>query len=220
MLNSTLDTLAEDTGSDNVKWFTYSMNFQYLSGSSYVTGSDGKIVVNNTHLALDGYQLFGEPIQSFENGNAGLESSSVMFPRMTDGPTTQSVYTTCEGNTYNSLWQPELITTIAFYDWEPPVGKNGFLTTGFSCNTSTGESFTVGYNAITASREAAGLTGSNDIFVEVDTSPAGIAYIYESLTTASFQNVTWYEIDFLTYGDVPYGLRRVSSCGKVARCPE
>jgi len=206
ILNSTLDTPQEQSGSENVKWFTYALNFQYISGSSYLTSSLGRELYTSSQLALDGYQIFGEKIQSEQNNNSVLESSSLLFPRMTDGPTTQSVYTNCvTAGTYDDKYQPELYTTVAFYDWEPPSGRNGFLTTGYNIRTDNGNSFDVSLNALTQSRASGGITSSNDIFLGVDVSPSNIASLYETqYPSQNFGNVSWYEVDFLTYGNQPY----------------
>ena len=88
ILNSTLQDLAQ-ANTSNVVYFAADFYWQYLSGSSYVTGSHLK---SQTYKALDGYALFQEPI-----GQA-ISAKTPHWPLMTDGPATQSALITNEGN--------------------------------------------------------------------------------------------------------------------------
>ena len=87
IINSTLTDLAI-ANTSNVKYFAVDFYFQYLSGSTYVTGSHLK---SSTYKALDGYGLFQEPI------GQQLFTSSIHWPLMTDGPVTQSCFSTNVG---------------------------------------------------------------------------------------------------------------------------
>lgn len=88
IINSTLqDTLYNN--SSNVEFYAVDFYTQYLSGSVFVTGSHLK---TDTYKALDGYALMNEDAVG-EN----ITSSSVHWPLMTDGPTTQSVFETNKG---------------------------------------------------------------------------------------------------------------------------
>jgi hypothetical protein len=87
ILNSTLQDLAQ-VNTSNVMYFACQFYYQYLSGSTYVTGSN---VRSATYKALDGYSIFQEPI-----GQA-ISSKTPHWPLMTDGPATQSAFTTNEG---------------------------------------------------------------------------------------------------------------------------
>jgi len=82
IINSTLTDLAQANPS-NVEYFAVDFYYQYLTGSTYVTGSHTR---SQTYKALDGYQIFqetiGEPIYDL----------STHFPLLTDGPATQSVF--------------------------------------------------------------------------------------------------------------------------------
>lgn len=82
IINSTLTDLAEQNSS-NVEYFAVDFYWQYLTGSTYVTGSHLR---SQTYKALDGYQIFqetiGEPIYTL----------STHFPLLTDGPATQSCF--------------------------------------------------------------------------------------------------------------------------------
>lgn len=80
IINSTLSDLAQANPS-NVVYFASDLYWEYPSGSSYVTGSH---VRSDTFKALDGYQIFQQPI-----GQA--ITTNEFWPFMTDGPTTQSV---------------------------------------------------------------------------------------------------------------------------------
>ena len=92
IMNSELNTLAEEPGVTNAKWFKARLYWQYQSGSVFVTGSDYIAPQGRQpYYALDGYQLFPEAV------NANIVSSSITnfgyseWPLMTDGPVTQSI---------------------------------------------------------------------------------------------------------------------------------
>jgi hypothetical protein len=87
IINSTLTPYAiADTSS--VVYYAVDFYFQYLSGSTYVTGSHLK---SDTYKAIDGYGIFQEPI------GQNMSSASVHWPLMTDGPVTQSAFDTNKG---------------------------------------------------------------------------------------------------------------------------
>jgi hypothetical protein len=90
IINSTLTDLAIQNTS-NVMYFACDFYFQYLSGSSntYVTGSHTK---SSVYKALDGYGIFQEAI------GTPIYDLTQHWPLMTDGPATQSVFTTDTGN--------------------------------------------------------------------------------------------------------------------------
>jgi len=82
IINSTLTDLAI-ANTSNVQYFASDFYWQFLSGSSFVTGSHIK---SSTYKALDGYQIFQESI-----GQA-LNTLSPFYPLLTDGPATQSAF--------------------------------------------------------------------------------------------------------------------------------
>ena len=82
IINSTLTPLAI-ANTSSVSYFAVDFYFQYLSGSTYVTGSHTR---SSTYKALDGYGLFQEPI------GQNITSASIYWPLMTDGPATQSAF--------------------------------------------------------------------------------------------------------------------------------
>jgi hypothetical protein len=82
IINSTLTDLAI-ANTSNVEYFAVDFYWQYLSGSSYTTGSHVK---SKTYKALDGYQIFQESI-----GQA-FNTLSPYYPLLTDGPATQSAF--------------------------------------------------------------------------------------------------------------------------------
>lgn len=84
ILNSTLTDLLQANPS-NVKYAKGVGYWEYLSGSTYVTGSQK--VQTQLLRYLDGYQLFQEPIGEF------IENMTPYWPLMTSGPATQSVFT-------------------------------------------------------------------------------------------------------------------------------
>ena len=82
IINSTLTPLLQYTTS-SVTYYAVDFYYQYLSGSTYVTGSHLK---SDTYKALDGYGVFQEPI------GQSITLSSPHWPLMTSGPTTQSAF--------------------------------------------------------------------------------------------------------------------------------
>jgi hypothetical protein len=82
ILNSTLTDLLEANPS-NVKFFTAEGYWEFLSGSSYVTGSH---VRTDTFKYIDGYSIFQEPISQ------SINLKTPHWPLMTDGPATQSSF--------------------------------------------------------------------------------------------------------------------------------
>lgn len=82
IINSTLTDLAIANPS-NVVYFASDFYWQYISGSSYVTGSH---VRSETYKALDGYSLFQEPI------GQPIYDKTPHWPLITDGPATQSAF--------------------------------------------------------------------------------------------------------------------------------
>jgi len=82
IINSTLTDLAI-ANTSNVKYFAADFYFQFLSGSTFITGSHVK---SSTYKALDGYQIFQESI------GQQLNTLSTFYPLLTDGPATQSAF--------------------------------------------------------------------------------------------------------------------------------
>jgi hypothetical protein len=89
IINSTLVDLAQ-VNTSNVMYFACNFSWQYASGSTFVTGSHLK---SSTYKALDGYGIFQEQI------GQQIYTSSIFWPLMTDGPGTQSAFSTNEGVT-------------------------------------------------------------------------------------------------------------------------
>lgn len=88
IMNSVLRDLAQANPS-NVYYFACDFYFQYLNGTTFVTGSHTK---SNVYSALDGYGIFPETISQ------PIYNKTPYWPIMTDGPATQSVFT----NNYGS----------------------------------------------------------------------------------------------------------------------
>jgi hypothetical protein len=87
IINSTLTDLLQQNPS-NVVYFASDFYTQYLSGTTFITGSHVK---SSTYRALDGYGLFPETI------GQQLNTLSPYFPLLTDGPVTQSAFLTNRG---------------------------------------------------------------------------------------------------------------------------
>ena len=88
IINSTLTDLAI-ANTSNVEYYAVDFYTQYYNGASFVTGSH---VRSQTYKALDGYGIFQEPI------GQNITSASAFWPLMTDGPATQSAFTTNYGS--------------------------------------------------------------------------------------------------------------------------
>jgi hypothetical protein len=87
IINSTLTDLAI-ANTSNVQYYAVDFYTQYYNGTEYVTGSHLK---SSTYKALDGYAIFQEAI-----GQA-VYNKTPHWPLMTDGPVTQSAFTTNYG---------------------------------------------------------------------------------------------------------------------------
>lgn len=88
IINSTLTELAQ-ADSSSVEYFAVDFYWQYQNASyEFVTGSH---VRSQTYKALDGYGIFQEPI------GQPVYTKTPHWPLMTDGPVTQSVFTTNYG---------------------------------------------------------------------------------------------------------------------------
>ena len=87
ILNSTLTDLAQANPS-NVVYYAVDFYYEFLTGSTFVTSSHVK---SQTYKALDGYQIFPESI------GAQINTLSPYWPMMTDGPVSQSVFSTNYG---------------------------------------------------------------------------------------------------------------------------
>lgn len=84
IINSTLTSLSQAVSS-SVTYFAVDFYNQWLSGSTFVTGSHTR---SSTYKALDGYAIFQEPI------GENVYDKTPHWPLMTDGPVTQSVLDT------------------------------------------------------------------------------------------------------------------------------
>lgn len=82
IINSTLTSYAQADSSSCV-YYAVDFYYQYISGSSYVTGSHLR---SSTYKALDGYGIFQEPI------GEEIYEKTPHWPIMSDGPSEQSVF--------------------------------------------------------------------------------------------------------------------------------
>lgn len=87
IINSTLIDFAQ-ANTSNIVYYAVDFYPQYINGGTFETGSHVK---SSTYKALDGYGVFQEAI------GQEIYSSSVHWPLMTDGPVSQSVFTTNYG---------------------------------------------------------------------------------------------------------------------------
>jgi hypothetical protein len=87
IINSTLTDLLQQNPS-NVVYFACDFYTQYLSGTTFVTGSHVK---SSMYKALDGYGIFPETI------GQELNTLSQYYPLLTDGPVSRSAFVTNTG---------------------------------------------------------------------------------------------------------------------------
>lgn len=80
IINSELSDIVQAVSS-SVRYVAIDAYTQFLSGSTFVTGSH---VVSDVYSAIDGYSLFQEPITQ------EIEQKTPFWPIMTQGPTSQS----------------------------------------------------------------------------------------------------------------------------------
>lgn len=82
IVNSTLTNYLQVTPS-SARYFKINANWQYKSGSVFITGSN---VTSSIYTALDGYSTFQEAISQ------PIQNKTPYWPLMTDGPVTQSAF--------------------------------------------------------------------------------------------------------------------------------
>ena len=82
IVNSTLTDFLQATPS-SARYYKIVANWQYKSGSTWVTGS---VVTSSVYTAIDGYATFQEPIGQV------IYEKTPYWPLMTDGPVTQSAF--------------------------------------------------------------------------------------------------------------------------------
>jgi len=98
ILASTFNTNAYSHPSD-VRYYKADFNFQYQSGSQYVTGST---VTSSVYYALDGYLLSRNNAIGTE-----LNQNTVFYPFLTDGPQSQSAVLDDAGNI--GIWKASVL---------------------------------------------------------------------------------------------------------------
>ena len=90
VLNSALNQLSYEYSS-SVLYYKAGFNYNYLSGSVRISGSNTPLLTSGIYKSLDGYALFPEPI------NQNVPDKTPYWPLMTDGPVTSSVTPTDTG---------------------------------------------------------------------------------------------------------------------------
>jgi hypothetical protein len=177
IINSTLTDYAQ-ANTSNVVYYAADFYWQYLSGSTFVTGSHLK---SQTYKALDGYGVFQEPI------GQNLTSSSVYWPLMTDGPATQSAFDTNRGTsgvytgTAGGTNQPTSIRYIS-----------NLQTASFTLSTTTSTSGQISQYPIGPAQGAFPLSGSFTYFTTQAFSGStalGLPIKYDIVCNQKYPNV-------------------------------
>lgn len=124
IVNSTLTDFLQATPS-SARYYKIVANWQYKSGSTWVTGSN---VNSSTYTALDGYATFQEPI-----GQA-IYDKTQYWPLMTDGPVTQSAFTNNYGTSgiYTGNAGTTLPTSVRYVSSNGQTADVNVFTTGSS----------------------------------------------------------------------------------------
>ena len=169
IINSTLTDLAQ-VNQSNVMYFAVDFYYQYLSGSTYITGSHVKTPV---YKALDGYGLFQEAI------GQPIQNKTPFWPLMTDGPATQSVFTTNVG-------------TMGAWCGQPALASSGFVADNV---------YYEGSNTQTAIYYLSGSTSSSQ---QIDRFPIGPSEPYFPLSLSTGE---WFTITPRIGKSSPFGLK-------------
>jgi hypothetical protein len=177
ILNSTLTDLLEENPS-NVKWFKSDFYTSFKSGSQFITSSK---ISTDTHLVLDGYSIFQEPILQ------QLNNKTPFFPILTDGPKTQSIFEDNKGTF--GVW----VGKIPSASLQPTkaVYTNNLGSAEIILSTSVSSSQQI--QAIPFGKEESGfpLTGSGDYAVQIfaNTTPLGTPITFIEECKKKYPNV-------------------------------
>ena len=129
IINSELSDIVQAVSS-SVRYLAIDSYIQYLSGSTFVTGSHTK---SNVYKAIDGYSIFQEPI------NQRIEDKTPYWPIMTQGPSSQSYQEGTGGRM--SIWVGEngvapQVTALIYSSSEAGEDNNYVLIPTGSTNSS------------------------------------------------------------------------------------
>jgi hypothetical protein len=175
IINSTLQDLAEANPS-NVKYYAADFYTQYLSGSTYITGSHVK---SATYQALDGYAIFQEPI------GQQINLKTPYWALMTDGPATQS-----------ALW--ENTGRMGLY-----TGINNSTCLGATITATTADF--PGGNTQTQTYTFTGSPSSSAIIRDIPCAPSEPDF-FSGLSPVIRNTIFTYSIQAITTGGAPVGL--------------
>lgn len=129
IINSTLSDIVQAVSS-SVRYLAIDSYTQFLSGSTFVTGSHTK---SNVYKAIDGYSIFQEPI------NQRVEDKTPYWPIMTQGPSSQSYQEGTGGRM--SIWVGEngvapQVTALIYSSSEAGEDNNYIPTPQGSANST------------------------------------------------------------------------------------
>jgi hypothetical protein len=129
IINSTMTSLAEQNPS-NVVAYKADFYYRYLVNNQYVNDT-GSLISSDVYKALDGYSIFQEPISQ------QIYSKTPYWPLMTDGPATQSCFTTNTGRQGAYVGVNGLTANNIFY--ESNLGLTNVFTLGGNTGTTQTE---------------------------------------------------------------------------------
>lgn len=124
IVNSTLTDFLQSTPS-SARYYKIVANWQYKSGSTWVTGS---AVSSSNYTGIDGYATFQEPIGQV------IYNKTPHWPLMTDGPVTQSAFIDNYGKSgiYTGTTGATLPTSVRYVSSNGQTADVNVFTTGSS----------------------------------------------------------------------------------------
>ena len=176
IINSTLTDFAQ-ANTSNVVYFAVDFYGQYLSSSTFITSSHLK---SDTYKALDGYGVFQEPI------GQPIYNKTPHWPLMTDGPASQSAFTTNygEGGVYVGTTGTSQPTKVVY--------TSNLGTADFPISNTTSTSGQIVQYPIAPSQAGFPLSGNfTSYFVQAysGSTPLGTPINYEIVCEQKYPNV-------------------------------
>jgi hypothetical protein len=176
IINSTLTDFAQ-ANTSNVVYFAVDFYGQYLSSSTFITSSHLK---SDTYKALDGYGVFQEPI------GQPIYNKTPHWPLMTDGPASQSAFTTNygEGGVYVGTTGASQPTKVVY--------TSNLGTADFPISNTTSTSGQIVQYPIAPSQAGFPLSGNfTSYFVQAysGSTPLGTPINYEIVCEQKYPNV-------------------------------
>jgi len=179
IINSTLTQLAY-VNSSNVMFFAVDFYWQWLNGTTYVTGSHVK---SSTYKALDGYGLMG-----VDAVGAPISSGSIFWPLMTAGAVTQSFLSSNGGygGVYVGVNDRPQVTKLTYTN---SLGASG----DFAVSNNVSSSGQIAQYPVGPTALGFPISTTNALWYQIQayagTTPVGNSVRYEYELTQKYDNV-------------------------------